>query len=146
VAYQSEQPLNFHGEQVFPIIDNQDGAAYDFPEIYKNTTDVGVVTINWDLGFATLTSISAYSAYSLNRAEDTDRAATAALSRTQSEDFDRWSQELRLVSPGGETLDWIAGGYYETSSLNVNRGYLISDFALAGPLSAPPLVNLPDAI
>ena len=30
-----------------------------------------------------------------------------------SEEFEQFSQELRFVSPGGETIDWIAGGYYQ---------------------------------
>jgi len=143
VVYHSDQPLNFRGENVFPIVDDQDRAAYDYPESYKNTTNVGAVTVNWDMAFATLTSISAYSGYHLNRAEDSDRAAIAAVSRTQEEDFDQWSQELRLVSPGGETLDWIAGAYYEYSNLKVHRVNEVLDFGLAGPLAVVPLLNLP---
>ena len=29
------------------------------------------------------------------------------------EDYDQFSQEIRLVSPGGETIDWIAGAFYQ---------------------------------
>ena len=144
VVYQSDQPLNFQGDPVFPIIDDRDRAAYDLSDTRDVRTDVGVLTVNWDVDFATLTSISAYSAYDLQRKQNSDQAVTAALHRTQDEDFHQYSQELRLVSPGGQIIDWIAGAYYEHSNLKVNRVNTEADFALAGPLSVPPLINLPE--
>jgi len=144
VVYQSDQPLNFQGDPVFPIIDDRDRAAFDLADTKDVRTDVGVLTVNWDIDFATLTSISAYSAYDLQRKQNSDQAVTAALHRTQDEDFDQYSQEVRLVSPGGETIDWIAGAYYEHSKLEVNRVNTAADFALAGPLSVPPLIGLPE--
>ena len=146
VVYQSDQPLNYLGEDVFPIISDQDKAAYDLPDDYENKTDVGVITVNWDVDFATLTSISAYSAYDLKRQLNSDQSATAALHRTQDEKFDQWSQELRLVSPGGETIDWIAGAYAEQSNVTIHRLNTVLDFANAGPLSVPPLVSAPGSI
>ena len=50
-----------------------------------------------------------------------DTAPVAALDRTLDEDFEQWSQELRLVSPGGETIDWIVGAYYEQTELDISR-------------------------
>jgi len=64
-------------------------------------TDVFAVTVDWELGFATLTSISAYSAYdSESEPGNTDMAAVPALARTKLEDYEQYSQEIRLVSPG----------------------------------------------
>ncbi|MEE4144970.1 MAG: TonB-dependent receptor, partial [Halieaceae bacterium] len=143
VVYQSDQPLNFRGEDVFPIVDDRDRAAYDLPDNYENRTDVAVVTVNWDVDFATFTSISAYSAYDLERLLNSDQSATPSLHRTQQEKFDQWSQELRLVSPGGETIDWIAGAYFEQSNVTVNRLNSVLDFAYSGPLSVPPLITVP---
>ncbi len=143
VVYQSDQPLNFRGEDVFPIVDDRDKAAYDLPDNYENTTDVGAITLNWDLDFATFTSISAYSAYDLKRLLNSDQTVTPSLHRTQDEEFDQWSQEVRLVSPGGETIDWIAGGYYESSNVTIHRNNTALDFAYSGPLSVPPLILIP---
>lgn len=143
VVYRSDRPVNFRGEDVFPIIDDRDNAAYDLPDNYENRTDVAAITINWDVGFATFTSISAYSAYDLKRLLNSDQSATPSLHRTQHEKFDQWSQELRLVSPGGETIDWIAGAYFEQSNVTVNRLNKTLDFAYSGPLSVPPLITVP---
>ena len=38
-------------------------AANDKSTVNDNRTDVAVLTVNWDVDFATFTSISAYSAY-----------------------------------------------------------------------------------
>ncbi len=66
VVYQSDQPLNFREEDVFPIVDDRDKAAFDLADNKEVRTDVGAITANWSLDFATLTSISAYSSYDLN--------------------------------------------------------------------------------
>ena len=142
VVYQSDQPLNFRGEDVIPIVDDQDEAAFDFSDDLETDTDVFALTVNWDLDFATFTSISAYSSYDQSSTQNSDFTATAALHRTRDEDFEQWSQEFRLVSPGGETVDWIAGVYYEYNELDVSRGNPAVDFALSGPLAVTPLVAL----
>ncbi len=142
VIYQSDQPLNFRGEEVFPIIDDIDKAAFDINDDRETGTDVAALTVNWFLDFATLTSITAWSAYELNTQTNTDYSVTPALHRTQNEDFDQYSQELRLVSPGGEKLDWILGAYYEYNTLEVSRVNTTGDVALLGPLVSQPLIAL----
>ena len=145
VVYQSDQPVNFRGKDVFPIVDDRDKAAFDLSDTSDVTTDVGAITVNWDLPFATFTSISAYSAYERKTQTNSDYAVTPSLHRTLDEDFEQWSQEVRLVSPGGETFDWIGGVYYEYSELDISRTNPAADFALSGPLSVQPLVALPGA-
>jgi iron complex outermembrane receptor protein len=144
VVYQSDQPLNFRGEDVFPIVDDQDKAAFDLSNSSEVRTDVGAITVNWDVDFATFTSISAYSKYDRKGVTNSDFSATAALHRTLDEDFEQWSQELRLVSPGGETIDWIAGAYFEHAELDVSRVNTALDASLSGPIAVPPLIALPD--
>lgn len=144
VVYQSDQPTNFQGDSVFPIVDDQDETAMDFSDDREVRTDVFALTVNWDIDFATFTSVSAYSKYDLEGQSNSDMSATAALHRTIDEDFKQWSQELRLVSPGGETLDWIVGAYYEKSELDISRLNPALDFALSGPLAVNPLVTLGD--
>jgi iron complex outermembrane receptor protein len=145
VVYQSDQPLNFRGEDVIPIVDDQDKAAFDIGDNAEVRTDVAAITVNWDVDFATFTSISAYSKYDRKTQTNSDFAATAGLHRTLDEDFEQWSQEIRLVSPGGETVDWIAGAYYEHAELNISRANSAVDFALSGPLVGRPIVVLPDS-
>jgi iron complex outermembrane receptor protein len=136
VVYQSDQPINFRGESPFPVIDDRDKAAFDFSDFNKTDFDTAVATVNWELDFATFTSITAYSQYDLENGRNSDFASVAALHRVVKEDYEQYSQELRLVSPGGETLDWIAGAYYQTSELNRSRDDVAADIGLLGPLAA----------
>jgi len=135
VVYQANDVVNFQGQQVFPVISDRDKGASDVQTKNYTSTDVYALTINWDLDFAQFTSISAYSAYDTDKVDNSDFSPVAALNRNTKEKFDQWSQELRLVSPGGETVDWIAGAYFEDDSLSVSRLNTALDFALIGPLS-----------
>jgi len=69
--------------------------------------------VNWDLGEYTLTSISAYREYEKSSRGDVDgRPDNPA-------DFDQWasdkqtqlSQEIRIASPAGESIHYVAGLY-----------------------------------
>ena len=138
--YQTDGPMNFLGQEVFPVVtEDGDEGAINRTTVNDNRTDVAALTVNWDVDFATFTSISAYSAYDNFRVTNDDTSPVTALERTLDEEFEQWSQELRLVSPGGETLDWIVGGYYEQTELDISRVNEYIDFALMGPLSVPAL-------
>jgi iron complex outermembrane receptor protein len=143
VVYQSDQPQNIYGDNVFPILSDSDEAAFDLSDSSEIRTDVGAITVNWDIDFATFTSITAYSAYKRKGTTNTDFSPLAAIHRSLDEKYEQYSQELRLVSPGGETIDWIAGAYYEVAELDVSRLNTAADFALLGPIVAQPLVELP---
>jgi iron complex outermembrane receptor protein len=68
-----------------------------------------------ELGFATLTSISAYRRHRFFYSEDYDGTALLLGNYTQRQRGSYASQELRLVSPGSGSLTWSAGlsGYRE---------------------------------
>ncbi len=98
------------------------------------------------LGDHTLTSISAWRAWNNTQLQDGDRLAAPAAGLPQSHDrgtvdFRQWSQEFRIASPKGDTLDYVAGAYYlhttdaETYRRDVRRvgtgGALYDDFGVA---------------
>ncbi|MEH6610669.1 MAG: TonB-dependent receptor [Halioglobus sp.] len=147
VVYQSDQPINFQGDSPFSLISDVEKGGQDVAAVDEYETDVFALTVNWDLDFATFTSVTGYAAYELARVSDSDYGSTAALHRSLDEEYDQFSQELRLVSPGGETLDWIVGAYYQQSELDVTRINTALDFALVGPIAvAGSLVTLPDVV
>lgn len=97
-----------------------------------NTT----LQIDWDLRDHTLTSLTSYSEYETTTVLDGDFSNLLFLEQRPDEEFEQFSQELRLSSAGGETLDYIVGVYYESQQLDsVNT----TDINLAA-LSA---VNIP---
>jgi outer membrane receptor protein involved in Fe transport len=137
-VYQSdfEGQENDFGTVPFPIVGDRDKGASEVDGGSDTETDVFAVTVDWELDFATFTSISAYSSYDSDGAPgNTDQAATPSLSRAKFEDYEQYSQEIRLVSPGGETIDWIVGAYYQHGELDVSTRVDAIDFALSGPLS-----------
>ncbi|MEH6584448.1 MAG: TonB-dependent receptor [Halioglobus sp.] len=106
---------------ISPLEDGKldDKTTFDSFNEESNDTDSlnGVVRVDWDLAPFTLTSITGYSDYDVEYRTDVDFSSLHFLESVAEEDFDQLSQEFRIVSPGGETLDYIAGIYMETQSL-----------------------------
>ncbi|MDQ2878861.1 MAG: TonB-dependent receptor, partial [Pseudomonadota bacterium] len=90
------------------------------------TEDWGVSgQVDYDLGGAKLTSITAYRHYYNTQASDTDYSYVDLLYRAPGPDagrrqFATFSQELRLQGKAfGGKLDWLIGGYYGHENLQV---------------------------
>ena len=126
---------NYAGTVPFPVISDRDKGAGDIDDDTATRTDVFAVTFNWDVDFATFTSITGWSEYDQERAQNADTAAVPSINRTLWEDYEQFSQELRLVSPGGETIDWIVGAYYQETELDISRSNDALDTLLSGPFS-----------
>ncbi|MEH6567454.1 MAG: TonB-dependent receptor [Halioglobus sp.] len=94
------------------------------------------VQVDWDLGKHTLTSLTSYSEYETTTVVDGDFSNILFLEQRPDEDFEQISQEFRLSSPGGETLDYIVGAYFESQELD---SLIVTDLNLIA-LSA---VNVP---
>ncbi len=41
------------------------------------------------------------------------------------ENYEQFSQEVRMVSPGGEDIDWLAGAFFQTSTLDYEDNIII---------------------
>ncbi|MFT4518455.1 MAG: iron complex outermembrane receptor protein [Halioglobus sp.] len=87
------------------------------PERETNTLNTAL-HIDWDMGGHTLIAITGYSEYDTEGLADGDMSDIFFLETPNSEDFDQISQEIRISSPGGETLDYIAGIYVESQNLS----------------------------
>jgi iron complex outermembrane recepter protein len=87
------------------------------------TEDRGVsAQLEWDLGGATFTSITAYRAYDNSQGSDTDYSAVDLLFRTDAggRQFRTFTQELRLQGEAfGGGLDWLVGGFFADEDLTV---------------------------
>ncbi|GLK87674.1 TonB-dependent receptor [Pseudomonas turukhanskensis] len=78
--------------------------------VHQNASSVEA---NWNLnGGYTLTSISAYRYWHFNPANDADQTEKNVIKDFGYEVHDRqFSQEIRLASPKGETVDYVVGAY-----------------------------------
>jgi iron complex outermembrane recepter protein len=93
------------------------GVAY-----ISNSKDWGVSgEVNWDLGGANLTSVTAYRDYKNRQGQDADYNALDILRRDNlSRRFRLFTQEVRLQGEAFDgRLDWLVGGYYATEKLDV---------------------------
>ncbi|MFK8047794.1 MAG: TonB-dependent receptor [Halioglobus sp.] len=103
------------------------------------------VQMEWSLGDHTLTSLTSYSEYETTAVLDGDFSNLLFLEQRPEEEFEQISQELRLSSPGGETLDYIVGVYFESQeldSLNITDINLVSLSAVNVPGSPVPPVQI----
>jgi iron complex outermembrane receptor protein len=89
------------------------------------TKDWGISgEVNWDLGGAKLTSITAYRDYFSSQGSDTDYSFADILYRADDDnsarEFKTFSQELRLQGQAfGDHLDWLVGAYFANEKLTV---------------------------
>lgn len=84
--------------------------------------DNATLTLNLELpGGHTLTSVTGHSEYDFYIHQSSDFMPIPAAGVSQLEGFEQQSQELRIVSPGGATVDWLAGLYWQQSELSVRE-------------------------
>ncbi len=118
---------------------------YPFAQPLKNRYDRGALTLNGDLGFASLMSVTSYVRFRSDVSQDVSGyvsfldAATAAglnaaglavsalgvtgaLSRSVGEQTKK-VQEFRLTSPSGQRFEWLAGLFYQDESGHLRQSY-----------------------
>ncbi|WP_193165948.1 TonB-dependent receptor [Microbulbifer hainanensis] len=89
--------------------------------------------LNWDLGFATFTSISAYLAYQNNQVFDYDGQSLHLFHEDGRADLKSWSQEFRLVSNGDGDSNWLLGATVARDTIDELRLADLSDNWLVFP-------------
>ena len=95
-------------------------------------------TLNYDLGDATLTSVSNYSTFDHTNNLDFDFDNKDFSSFARTEDYWQVMQELRLASNGGEQFDYLLGFFFFHSDWDMFHDWVwgIPDFPPgAGPLT-----------
>jgi outer membrane receptor protein involved in Fe transport len=95
----------------------------DFSE---NTTDNITLTLNFAMGDYTITSITSHIGYKYDELCDCDFTSADLFFVNSKEDFEQFSQEIRIVSPIDETIEWIAGAYYQDSKLDFEDAFFVS--------------------
>lgn len=140
----------------------EDDRAQSFPEVLSDPTAPGVrtivndfvpfedrqiegasVTINYELSSGhVLTSITSYRYNEIRAANDNDNTALDLLAVDFYDDQSVFTQELRMASQGGETLDYVVGLYYLDQQAEAEHiGIFGADFSNlilgAGPVVRP---------
>ncbi len=117
------------------------GSLYDRDKM-ENDANAFVLTLNYDWGDYIVTSISGYTDYNLTDETDNDVTPLDILAMETEENYEQYSQEFRLTSPGGETIDYIVGVYYQYDELDteqfINVNLLETSFGSPVPGVVPP--------
>jgi iron complex outermembrane recepter protein len=114
----------------------------DAEESNNNSLDNATLTANFKLGEYTLTSVSGFVSYDFVETCDCDYTAAPIFSVFIDEEYEQFSQEIRLVSPVGEKFDWLGGLFYQTSELGFDDNIKIPTDSVLGLLSGGALSTL----
>jgi iron complex outermembrane receptor protein len=138
------------GAAIFALggqIDPENPFSYEVYNNLDSSNDVensGLsVQADYALGFADVTSITAYRSSKLKTDQDSDFTSADLLARNANDtDIDTFTQEIRLTSTGDGAIDWMVGGFYFDESVDIEnqilygqdiRGYI--DFLSQGLLT-----------
>ncbi|MCZ6499380.1 MAG: TonB-dependent receptor, partial [Gammaproteobacteria bacterium] len=89
------------------------------------------------------TAVSGYVSYDFLEICDCDYTAAPVFNVLLDEDYEQFSQEIRLTSPGGEKVDWIVGGFYQTGDLDFRDEIIVPPNSVLGLLGASAVPPFP---
>jgi len=131
-------PLQPNGNNIINVLRDLGQSLAAFNQGYRRTVSVTPgrsyagetkdygfsAQVDWDLGGASLTSITAYREYRSGEGSDTDYGTVDILFRAPSDDayrqFHTFTQEIRLQGEAFDgTLDWLVGGFFANEKLTV---------------------------
>ncbi|MGB8602925.1 MAG: TonB-dependent receptor [Rhizomicrobium sp.] len=103
---------------IAPVVASDDNRRINSnPPTYVIDNNAGVsAQIDWSLSDYTLTSVSAYRKWHNHQVGDNDITSASAYIKQIVDygwlDFDQYSEEVRIASPKGALIEYVAGGYY----------------------------------
>ena len=97
-----------------------------------NTVDSTVFNMTFDLNDIELSATTSLVSYEYEELCDCDFTSADVFFVESMEEYEQFSQEVRLTSPGGEKVDWIAGLYYQSSDLDFQDRFLTSPTSTVG--------------
>ncbi|TDG12648.1 TonB-dependent receptor [Seongchinamella unica] len=123
-------------ERIAPVVPSERNTrvSHDYPDYLAVTNGGHSLTVDWELGHHTLTSITAYRDFEQQDDTDADMQPGYYLNVWQSgsTDQDQWTQELRLTSPADQRISYVAGLYYFQQ--NLERSF--SRYIFNGPATS----------
>lgn len=126
--------------------DKQDYKRQSNGDFGTNDTENVTLNVDYQLGDHTLTFVSGYNAYEYDENCDCDFIGASVFTANSAEEFDQFSQEIRITSPVGGTFDYIAGVYYQTTDMEFTDAINVPANSLLVPafssILPPPVAQL----
>jgi outer membrane receptor protein involved in Fe transport len=98
-------------------LDIDQNSVNDGQESNVDTAE-GVFTVNYNRWGHVFTSITGYHEYQYNLNLDADLTPLSLLHIQAPEEYDQISQEFRIASPTGKTIEYLAGVYFQNDHLD----------------------------
>jgi iron complex outermembrane receptor protein len=89
------------------------------------STFLETLTINYHVGVDTLTSVTGFNNYHAFEGGDFGYTGVPDIIVPQREKYNQFSQEFRLTSPTGGTIEYMAGAYFQTDTINNTRSAIL---------------------
>jgi outer membrane receptor protein involved in Fe transport len=116
--------VNALGGQIVAGAPFSNRVAYNFGS--QNEIENSGVSLqgDYDAGFATLTSITAFRTSDLVQNADSDFTSADLIGRNANEtNIETFTQELRLTSSGDGNIDWMIGGFYFDEKVAIENDF-----------------------
>ena len=127
--------VNMNGGTPYAISD--DGRTVNNDNSLPNTDEADIfhvgLQVDYDMGWAMLTSLTGYKDHDYNYVEDYDGSPIVIFNYGQDQEGDYFEQEFRLTSNSDGPLSWYAGAsYYEEDIDTIFLGQQAEDAYCAG--------------
>jgi outer membrane receptor protein involved in Fe transport len=109
-------------------------------ERFRTNLDMVGLTVDWSLGGHTLTWLSGYARFRSSDAPEGDRTPLELLTAAVDESYRQYSQELRVASPTGNTIEYIGGLFYLHSKQKTDFAVTATLTPLGTPLAFTNLI------
>ena len=128
------QILTQFGQHPSVLNNTQDFKRSSNGETSDNDTYEFVLTANYALGDHSLTSITSYSGYKFFEFCDCDVTGGNVIEGEFDEDFDQFSQEIRLVSSTDKKFDTILGLFFQHQNVDYTDSFIIPEQSIIAPV------------
>lgn len=133
----SQVLVNVFGADSSVLNNFQDEIRSSNGDFSNNESENFVLTLDWGFGEYDFESITAMSDFKYEEFCDCDFTGAFVFGAALQESYEQFSQEFRLSSPVGETFDYIAGLYYQTSEHDFADQIIVQDNSILVPANGP---------
>jgi outer membrane receptor protein involved in Fe transport len=109
--------LSFFTQGAYQLDTTHDWKRQSNGDYSYNDTENITLNIERELGEHTITSVTGYNAYTYQELCDCDFTGASGFNILSDEDYSQVSQELRIASPEDETISYLGGVFFQSSSL-----------------------------
>ena len=103
------------GQDLSVLNNVRDGIRSSNDDFSFNNLETFVLTLDWEIGEFDLQAISAWESFDYDELCDCDFTGGVVFNAALQEEYEQFSQEIRLTSPLNDNFDYILGLYYQTS-------------------------------